>query len=361
MDKISYIKNLVLAWYEQNKRTLPWREDPHPYKIWLSEIILQQTRVAQGLPYFQRFIAAFPTIEHLAKADEESVLKLWQGLGYYSRARNLHHTAIEIHQNRNNQFPVTFTELIKLKGVGEYTAAAIASIAFHEPVPVIDGNVYRVLSRLFNIDLPIDSSEGKKMFKSLAQELLHTEKPGEYNQAIMEFGALQCVPVNPDCQACPLLELCEAYHNNTIDTRPIKRGKTIVEKRWHYYFVLTDQQHVYIDKRPNKGIWGGMYQFPLEETKTPLAPDQLSELSLWNRLYQPHFDLQIIQNKKKHLLSHRQIHATYILLISKDKLSDTIHPFQLKPTKELSKLPVSKLMDSFLTNYYESIFENRSR
>ena len=216
---------LITNWYRQNKRDLPWRLTTDPYKIWLSEIILQQTRVDQGLSYYLKFVKEFPTIQALANASEQQVLALWQGLGYYSRARNLHFTAKTISNELNGKFPNSFTSLKKLKGIGDYTAAAIASFSYNEITPVVDGNVYRVLSRVFNIATPIDSSQGKKLFYELAGELISKENPGEFNQSIMEFGALWCKPQNPKCEDCPLQENCLAFENDTVKLLPVKDKK----------------------------------------------------------------------------------------------------------------------------------------
>jgi len=207
----------ILAWYYKNKRDLPWRSTKDPYKIWLSEIMLQQTRVAQGLPYYEKFVKEFPSIYHLANATEEKVLKLWQGLGYYSRARNMHNTAKAIVENYKGEFPNTYKELLKLKGIGDYTASAIASISFNVPEPVVDGNVYRVLSRYFGVDLPTNSSEGIKHFKSLAREVMNSNEIRDYNQGIMEFGAIQCAPKTPNCLHCPLNDSCVALKENRVN------------------------------------------------------------------------------------------------------------------------------------------------
>ena len=230
--------NKLISWYLQNKRDLPWRKTKNPYFVWLSEIMLQQTRVAQGMSYYLKFTETFPTVFDLAKADESTVLKMWQGLGYYSRARNLHATAKHIAFELDGKFPSTYKEIVKLKGIGDYTASAIASICFTEPTAVVDGNVYRVLSRYFGIETPINSSAGNKEFKELAQTLIDTLKPGTYNQAIMDFGAIQCKPKNPICLFCPFSESCVALQKNKIDTLPVKDKKTKVRDRYFNYLVL---------------------------------------------------------------------------------------------------------------------------
>jgi A/G-specific adenine glycosylase len=259
--------NILIQWYLQNKRDLPWRNDTNPYSIWLSEIMLQQTRVAQGLPYFIRFTNAFPTVFDLANADEEDVLKLWQGLGYYSRARNLHKTAKQIAFEFNGEFPKTYNNLLHLKGIGEYTAAAIASFAYNESVPVVDGNVFRVLSRYFDVETDIASVGAKKEFTQLAAELLPKGEANLFNQAIMEFGALQCVPKKPNCEICVFNDSCIGLQKKKIAQLPVKSKKTKVTKRYFNYLVFSDENNkTIISKRNQKGIWHNLYEFPLLET-----------------------------------------------------------------------------------------------
>jgi A/G-specific adenine glycosylase len=258
----------LIQWYLQNKRDLPWRNDINPYTIWLSEIMLQQTRVAQGLPYFLRFTSAFPTVFDLANAEEEEVLKLWQGLGYYSRARNLHKTAKQIAFEFNGEFPKNYSELLHLKGIGDYTAAAIASFAYNENVPVVDGNVFRVLSRYFDVETNIASSGAKKEFTHLAAELLPKGQANIFNQAIMEFGALQCVPKNPDCGNCIFNDSCLALQKKKVAQLPVKSKKTKVTNRYFNYLVFSDETNkTIICKRIQKGIWHNLYEFPLLETE----------------------------------------------------------------------------------------------
>lgn len=268
--------NSITRWYLINKRDLPWRKTTNPYAIWLSEIMLQQTRVAQGLPYFERFISTFPTVFDLARADEEQVLKLWQGLGYYSRARNMHKTAQIIAADYNGIFPSTYTELLKLKGVGEYTAAAIASFSFNENVAVVDGNVFRVLARYLNITTDISSATAKKEFASVAKELIGTGDPALFNQSIMEFGALQCVPKNPNCSVCVLNESCAALQYKKVDQLPVKTKKTKVRNRFFNYLIFEDlEQNTLLRKRTEKGIWHNLYEFPVIETETEESADSI--------------------------------------------------------------------------------------
>lgn len=269
--------NKLIAWYLEHKRNMPWRNTRDPYKIWLSEIILQQTRVAQGLPYYIAFTEAFPTVQDLAKASEEEVLKLWQGLGYYSRGRNLHFSAKMIVDEYKGTFPNTYDEIKKLKGVGDYTASAIASISFNEPTAVVDGNVYRVLSRVFGIDTPINSTQGIKEFKSLAQDLIDHKEPATFNQAIMEFGAIQCKPQNPYCLHCIYNDSCVALQKNQITQLPVKLKKTKVRNRYLNYLVFrNEKQETVLRQRTGKGIWQGLYEFPFIEMDAPLTSSGLS-------------------------------------------------------------------------------------
>ncbi len=267
---------LLINWYSNNKRILPWRLTSKPYIIWLSEIILQQTRVKQGLPYYTKFVAKYPTLNKLANANEDQILKMWQGLGYYSRARNLLTTAKFIYNNLYGVFPNNYQDLIKLKGVGSYTAAAIASICFNEAVAVVDGNVYRVLARYFNIDTPINSTNGAKEFKALAQHMLDVKNPGEYNQSIMELGALICTPGKPKCNECPLNNSCLALKNETINKLPVKTKKQPIKKRYfNYLVIITNSNKIILNKRRKKDIWLNLYEFPLIESKTSINIDTL--------------------------------------------------------------------------------------
>lgn len=259
--------NRLLNWHETIDRELPWKATKDPYKIWVSEVILQQTQVIQGLSYYHRFTEAFPAITDLAEADEYQVMALWKGLGYYSRARNMHKAAKYICQSLNGCFPKDYDELLKLPGVGPYTAAAISSFAFDQPHAVLDGNVYRVLSRVFGIHIPVDSTDGRKTFAQLSQELLIEESPADYNQALMDFGATICKPRNPGCQECPLADICIAVDTNAVDKLPVKEKKIKRRRRHFYFFVVNKGQKYFIAKREGKDIWRGLYQFPLLETK----------------------------------------------------------------------------------------------
>ena len=318
--------NSLLHWYLQNKRDLPWRNTLLPYPIWLSEIMLQQTRVAQGLPYFLSFMEAFPTVFDLAKADEEQVLKLWQGLGYYSRARNMHKTAQIIAFDLNGNFPNNYNDLLKLKGIGEYTAAAIASFAFNEVVPVVDGNVYRVLSRYFDVETDIASSSARKEFTALAKELIPNDNPALFNQAIMEFGALQCVPKNPNCEICIFNSSCAALQKKKVSELPIKLKKTKVTNKYFNYLVfLDDSNSTIINKRSEKGIWHNLYEFPIIETENEINFDDLYKL-----VHKNYSNLEIksisIYNDNQiiHKLSHQKLHINFYKVEVSKKLNQGI-------------------------------------
>ncbi len=310
---MNFSKSLIL-WYLQNRRDLPWRNNTDPYAIWLSEIMLQQTRVAQGLPYFLRFTDVFPTVFDLANADEEAVLKLWQGLGYYSRARNLHKTAKHVAFDLNGEFPKSYGDLLKLKGVGDYTAAAIASFSYNENVPVVDGNVFRVLSRYFDIETDIASSGAKKEFTELAAALLPKGEANIFNQAIMEFGALQCVPKNPNCGICVFNDSCLALQQKKVAQLPIKSKKLKVTDRYFNYLVFLDEHgNTVINKRTQKGIWHNLYEFPLLETISPESDETINAL-IRNQVFVEN-EIQEIQvydrETIRHKLSHQHLHIKF--------------------------------------------------
>ena len=306
--------NLLIKWYLQKKRDLPWRNTINPYLIWLSEIMLQQTRVAQGMPYFLSFTTAFPTVFDLAKANEEQVLKLWQGLGYYSRARNLHQTAQYIATELNGIFPDNYKDLLQLKGVGEYTAAAIASFSYNEVIPVVDGNVFRVLSRYFDIETDIAAASAKKEFAALAFELMPKEQPAIFNQAIMEFGALQCVPKSPNCGICIFNESCTALQKKKVDQLPVKSKKLKVRKRYFNYLVVTDELgNTIIQKRTAKGIWHNLYEFPLIETDKEEDFDCIAE-QIQNDFFKGNSILSVTESNEQsivHKLSHQHLYIKF--------------------------------------------------
>ncbi|MBO0330657.1 A/G-specific adenine glycosylase [[Muricauda] lutisoli] len=334
----------ILNWYHEHQRKLPWRETRDPYKVWLSEIILQQTRVAQGMPYYLRFVEAFPTVYDLADAPEEQVLKLWQGLGYYSRARNLHATAKMVVEDFNGKFPKTYKELKTLKGVGDYTASAIASFCFDVPEPVVDGNVYRVLSRYFGVDTPINSTQGIKYFKELAREVMDPANIRDYNQGIMEFGAVQCAPKKPYCLLCPLQESCVALQENKVDRLPVKLNKTKVRNRYFNYIVLLDDDgNTVLEQRTGKGIWRNLYQFPLIESEKKLQVEELGHL-IQKKDVVPKTESMSLYNNEPivHKLSHQHLHTQFWILKTSDILEKGI------PWKEIGGFPVPVLIADFI-------------
>ncbi len=342
----------IIDWYGKNKRDLPWRETSDPYFIWLSEVILQQTRVDQGTSYYLTFIREFPTVSKLAAASEKKVLKLWQGLGYYSRARNLHATAKYISSKLKGKFPDKHQDILKLKGVGPYTAAAISSIAFHLPHPVIDGNVYRVLSRVFGIRTPIDSTKGKKEFSELAHELLDKSKPSLYNQALMEFGSLFCKPKNPDCGECLLRSSCMAFSTKTVDELPIKEKSAKVRNRYFNYMLIRQKNagknEFILKKRTGKDIWKNMYDFPLIETKKELSEKKLLKTKEWQDLFgKTSLTIESVSPVFRHQLSHQQLFARFFEIRPKKPL-----PLQkdwiLTSRREFHRYPVPRLIDLYM-------------
>lgn len=343
---------ILTNWYSIHKREMPWRKTKNPYHIWLSEIILQQTQIKQGLPYYEAFVAKFPTVFDLAEANEQEVLKLWQGLGYYSRARNLHTTAKYVANTLNGVFPNNYKDLLKLKGVGDYTASAIASICFNEPTAVVDGNVYRVLARYFGIDTPINTTKGIKEFKVLATKLIDKKNPADYNQAIMEFGAIQCKPKSPNCNACPLNSSCVALQKNKVDELPVKLKKTkVTTKHFNFLVFISEDKKTLFEKRSTKGIWQNLYQFPLIETKLPITiddfkyhnkvKDYFGELNFEYSLYNT---TDII-----HKLSHQHLHTKF-WIIEVDEL-----PKQGISISKLKIYPTPILISNFIDEFNFSI------
>ena len=337
----------ILIWYAKNKRTLPWRRTKDPYRIWLSEIMLQQTRVAQGLPYYLRFTEQFPTVQDLANAPEERILKLWQGLGYYSRARNLHATAKTIVTDYGGEFPDTYKELKKLKGVGDYTASAIASICFDQPEPVVDGNVFRVLSRYYGVGIPINSGKGADYFKKLAREVMDVDNIRDYNQAIMEFGAIQCAPKNPNCGICPLKNGCVALQKNKVNQLPVKLNKTKVRNRYFNYLVVIDSSNkTVLKQREGKGIWQNLWEFPLLETKKKINQKELEagikEVISINDSPEIY---QFNTNDIIHKLSHQHLHTKFWILKTDTALKEGIQ------LGTLDQYPVPVLIADFIKTF----------
>jgi A/G-specific adenine glycosylase len=328
---------VLIKWYNLNKRNLPWRNTIDPYKIWISEIILQQTRVEQGLPYYNKFILNFPNIIKLSQAKEDKVLKLWQGLGYYSRARNLHFTSKYITDKLNGEFPKNYDGLIKLKGVGKYTASAISSFAYNEKKAVLDGNVFRVLSRYFGVFDPIDSTLGLKLFEEISFKNLPIKNIATYNQSIMEFGALQCKPASPNCELCPLNFNCWAFLNNEISSLPVKNKKIIKKERFFNFIVLANEKFVFIEKRIKNDIWKNLYQFPLFED---------SDLN-----FKPAKDLVkngvlLKKTKIKHILTHQRLNVVFwhynVNKLEKNKKYKTIE------IKKIDQYPVPKIVENYI-------------
>ncbi len=348
-----FSKKLIL-WYLQNKRSMPWRKTKNPYHIWLSEIILQQTRVAQGLPYYISFTTTFPTVFDLANASDDEVLKLWQGLGYYSRARNLHATAKYVANDLKGVFPSTYKNLLQLKGVGDYTASAIASICYNEVVPVVDGNVYRVLSRYYGIDTPINSTKGINEFKKLAITLMDHHEPAEYNQAIMEFGALQCKPKSPYCIVCPLQDSCEALKNGTVSSLPVKLKKIKVKKRYFNYLVFSSSdQKTILQQRVGNGIWKGLYEFPLIEGEA-IEIDDIVSNPVFQKVVNT-IEYEVIPYKEEpiiHKLSHQHLYTMFYIV----KLNMTLNndEDQKKVSfKDVRSYPVPILLGNFIEAFFK--------
>lgn len=350
------IDGIIRAWYEKNKRELPWRDTRDPYKIWISEVILQQTRVNQGLNYYLDFIKRFPDVNSLARASEDKVLKLWQGLGYYSRARNLHQAAKYVVEKMEGQLPRSYDGLIKLKGVGKYTASAIASICFDEPRAVVDGNVSRVIARLYGVEDPINGSAGIKRIASLAQELLDKNDPGNHNQAIMEFGAQQCVPLSPDCSTCPLFHPCEARRTGRVEQLPVKIPKRKPVEQWMYFYIFICNGETLFTRRGTDGIWSSLYQFPMVESDVPLSDEEMlggvwdklirgvEERSLWS----DQLTIRKVSDSILHQLTHRTLHARFIH-VETGILPDPLPAEWIKISLEqLDDFPVPRLIHRYL-------------
>ncbi|MEN8765547.1 MAG: A/G-specific adenine glycosylase [Wenyingzhuangia sp.] len=335
------------AWYLKNKRDLPWRKSSDPYFVWLSEIILQQTRIQQGLNYYKVFTEHYPTVQKLAEASEDQVLKDWQGLGYYSRARNLHFSAKYICEELQGVFPNNYKSLLKLKGVGDYTASAIASICFNERAAVVDGNVYRVLSRYFNIDIPINTPKGVNYFKTLAQELITNANPREYNQALMDFGAMICKPKSPKCEVCPLTESCLAKAENRIDALPVKEKKLRVKDKYFNFIIVDDGTSTVLEKRTENGIWKNLYQFPLIETSKPANLELLIQNDFFEKSGFLTSELTLYNEEAwVHKLTHQHLYTQFwILKIDPRKGLETV------PWNEVERYAVPKLIDKFIEAY----------
>lgn len=342
---------VLLKWYNLNKRNLPWRRTHDPYLIWVSEVILQQTRVNQGLTYYLKFIKEFPDVRSLAEADPEKIMLLWQGLGYYNRAINMMTAAKMVMEQFNGSFPNRYADLIRLKGIGKYTAAAIASISADEPVATVDGNVKRVLSRLYGIDY-INTKKFNSTIQNLAEELLYTENPGDYNQALMEFGALQCTPLNPKCGTCIYIKACFAFQNNCIDSLPPKIAQPNKRVRYFHYLLLTSKEKIFVVKREKNDIWPNLYQFPMIETKNMSTKKFIyNEFNkLLNGLY---LDSSITKTTLsfRHQLSHQVIEGRfYHLILNPDKKTFNRKYVEIE-RKDLNNYAFPKPLSSFLDKF----------
>lgn len=344
--------NKLISWYLQNKRDLPWRNTLNPYHIWLSEIMLQQTRVLQGLPYYLKFVEAYPTVEDLANASEDEVLKMWQGLGYYSRARNLHATAKMVSEEMNGVFPDNYKDLLKLKGVGDYTASAIASISFNHPEAVVDGNVYRVLSRFFEISTPINITTGQKEFKQLAQHLIDKNQPGTFNQAIMEFGARYCVPQNPDCTNCIFNDSCVAFQKKKVSELPVKiKAKPVKTRYFNYLVILYENERTILQQRNGKGIWHKLYEFPLIETSEEIDLSTLIKHSQFQD-FSEKLNIENISlfNEKPiiHKLSHQHLNTRFWIVETSKETEASV------PISEIGNYAVPVLIENFVSEFFEN-------
>lgn len=352
MEKLSFSERL-LAWYNSNKRDLPWRNTRDPYQIWLSEIILQQTRVAQGMPYYYKILEKYPNLDALAKADEEEVLSLWQGLGYYSRARNMHFCAKTLQSEYQGIFPKSYSELKKLKGIGDYTAAAIASIAYKEPVPVIDGNVYRVLGRFFGIEEETQTAAGKKKYREIATQLIPQDRPDIFNQAIMEFGALHCLPAQPKCESCVFRDDCFARIHGLQKRFPQKKRKAKIKNRFFNYLIFQDKDMLYLKKRNGNDIWQGLYDFyNLEKDDILDQSHILNALNVISR--NKNFSITYESAVYKHVLTHQHIFAKFFIIdLGKEdkKIANKIKMSKYS-LEEIKKLPKPILISNFLNQNY---------
>ena len=341
----------LTQWYNVNKRALPWRDTTDAYIIWLSEIILQQTRVEQGMPYFYRFLERYPTVNAFAAASEDEILKLWQGLGYYSRGRNMLKTARQVTELYMGNFPTRYEELIKLKGIGEYTAAAIASFSSNEAKAVVDGNVYRVLARYFGIDEPINSTKGKKLFQQLADEVLNNDHAGLHNQAVMEFGAMVCKPKNPGCAICPVREGCYAHQHNRVAELPKKLKTVKVRDRYFNYFLITDDDGLWVNKRDDKDIWANMYDLPMIESASFFSAQEVMAMPETRELFGNNTVTIKSFPFKKHILTHQRIHAQFIQIAipSEIKLKQK---YFYKKISDLQNLALPKIIFLFLNHFF---------
>jgi A/G-specific adenine glycosylase len=339
--------NRIIDWYQKNQRELPWRETTDPYKIWLSEIILQQTRVNQGLPYYNKFIHHYPTVYDLAKAPQDEVMRLWQGLGYYSRARNLHECAKSIVMDYNGAFPNSYNELLKLKGIGKYTGAAIASFAFKQAVPVVDGNVFRVLARYFDISDDIAQPKTFTKFFDIAKELIPKEKPASFNQALMEMGAIVCKPNKPSCQICPLAQECLARKHSKQSILPVKQKKIKVKNRFLYYLIWQNGDKLAMKKRGGNDIWQGLFDFELIESQKALNEEEIYE-----KVYEKYDSAKILEISEpiKHILTHQRLEAVFVQIKTEKNTILKENGLKYYTKKQVENLPKPRLIENYLTS-----------
>lgn len=355
-DDNIFFSNKLIDWYNNNKRNLPWRETNDAYKIWLSEIIMQQTRVAQGLAYYLRMTERFCNVQALAEADEEEVLKCWQGLGYYSRAINLHTAAKTVLAKHNGIMPTDYESLIKLKGIGEYTAAAIASFAENAPHPVVDGNVYRFLARYLAITQPINTTKSRKVFTQVAMQLIDKQRPGLFNQAIMEFGALQCTPGIPDCGVCPFLPDCKAKSENKVEAYPVRQGKPKSKNRYFHYFHIVTDGHTFLNKRTQQDIWRNLYEFPMIETTDKVSFEQLQATESFGALFDgsgaDRFKIRI--EGKRHILSHQVLYVNFYR-VETNTMTEEMKRLLRVAEGETDQYPMHRLMVGYFRDIENGI------
>jgi A/G-specific adenine glycosylase len=347
VTNIYNVRSNLLSWYKENQRVLPWRGTSDPYRIWLSEIIMQQTRVAQGTPYYNRFIEKFPSVDMLASAEEQEILKLWQGLGYYSRARNLHHAAKQVVADHGGKFPTEYEDILKLKGIGEYTASAIASIAFNKPHPVVDGNVYRVLSRLYAIDTPVNAPGAAAIFREKAEVLLDRNNPGKFNEAMMELGALVCTPKNPGCTSCPLNKECLAYETGKQEELPLKIDLKAVKTRHFHYLFIKNGINFYLNNRGKGDIWQGLYDLPLIEKKTDQKLEQ-GEVEAF--LDTPVNSLEKVKTMV-HKLTHQRLEISFYEMDVQNKPAGLNGSVVMTDKIKFKEYPLPKPIEIFLNDY----------
>jgi A/G-specific adenine glycosylase len=343
------ISQHLIHWYLHNKRDLPWRDTEKPYNIWVSEIILQHTRVNQGINYYYRFIEKYPNLRSLASTNIDELLKIWQGLGYYSRARNMLHTAQYLMSNNKGEFYSNYKDLINLKGIGDYTASAIASICFNQPTPVLDGNVFRVIARVFGISESTQKQSGINKFKEILHKLIKNKNPGIFNQAIMEFGALQCIPKNPDCQICILKSNCFAFNNDLVLELPVKKQKIIQKARFFNYLHILYNDLTFVEKRIKSDIWNSLYQFPLIETEKEYSLKELIKNKNWIEIFEntnPIIDIEVFE--KKHILSHQIIFTRFYKIKLIQASIFLLTNYQTIPIAELDTLSIPRLIEYYI-------------